>query len=218
VTAIVLVVVSFVAMEGVSYGAHRWVMHRFGMGWHRSHHRPPAGRFEANDLFPVVFSVVGVALFALGTVGPAIDTLFWIGIGVTAYGVAYLVVHELFIHHRLRVPLPRSATVAWLRDSHRIHHLYGGEPYGMLMPIVPRALRARAEAHPAWARTDHLDRQPALPDRPADPVAPVSIAVQRAGDAGPVEALDRNERQVDADAVGDHDRCDGGRVPQRERW
>ncbi len=216
--AVVLVVVSFVAMEGVSYGAHRWVMHRFGMGWHRSHHRPPAGRFEANDLFPVVFSFVGITLFALGTFGPAIDALFWIGVGVTAYGVAYLVVHELFIHHRLRVPQPRSATVARLRDSHRIHHLFGGEPYGMLIPIVPRALRARAEAHPAWARTDHLDRQPASADRAVHTVAPGGAAVQRAGDASPVEALDRDERQIDSDAVDHHDHRDGARVPQRERW
>ena len=44
----------FVAMEGVSYAAHRWVMHGRGMGWHRSHHAPPAARFERNDRFPLV--------------------------------------------------------------------------------------------------------------------------------------------------------------------
>lgn len=217
-TAILVVALSFVAMEGVSYVAHRWIMHRFGMVWHRSHHRPPVGRFEANDLFPVVFSVVGIVLFALGTVGPAIDALLWIGVGVTAYGLAYMVVHELFIHRRMRLPVPQSAPVVWLRDSHRIHHLYGGEPYGMLLPIVSRALRARAEAHPSWARTDHLDRQPASADRPADVVAPARAAVERAGDASPIEALDRDERRVDADAVDDHDDRNGGRVPQHERW
>lgn len=217
-TAVVLVVVSFVAMEGVSYAAHRWVMHRFGMVWHRSHHRPPVARFEANDLFPVVFSAVGITLFALGAVGPAIDALFWIGVGVTAYGVAYMVVHELFIHHRMRVPVPHSAPVVWLRDSHRIHHLYGGEPYGMLLPIVPRELRARAETHPAWARTDHLDRQPSESERSADGVVAPGNPRQRARDASPVEALNRDERQVDAGAVDDHDSRNGRRVPQHERW
>jgi beta-carotene 3-hydroxylase len=148
IAGILLAVTAFVAMEGVSYAAHRWVMHGPGMGWHRSHHLPPRGRLERNDRFPACFSVVGVALFALGTMGPAIGALVWIGIGVTAYGVVYLVVHEVAIHHRVPVRTPDGAYVGWLRTSHRIHHLYGGEPYGMLLPLVPRALRARASAAP----------------------------------------------------------------------
>jgi beta-carotene 3-hydroxylase len=144
----VLAVGAFVAMEGVSYAAHRWAMHGPGMGWHRSHHLPPQGRLERNDRFPACFSVVGVALFALGTMGPAIGALVWVGIGVTAYGVVYLGVHEVAIHRRLPVRAPRGAYVRWLRDSHRIHHLYGGEPYGMLLPVVPRDLRRRAASAP----------------------------------------------------------------------
>ena len=36
-----------IAMEGVAYVAHRWVMH--GPGWflHESHHRPRDGRFAS---------------------------------------------------------------------------------------------------------------------------------------------------------------------------
>ena len=73
-------------------------------------------------------------------------------IGVTAYGVAYLVVHEVFIHRRLDVPLPRWRYLGWLRRSHALHHRYGGEPYGMLLPVVPRALRERAAAD-GWSAT-----------------------------------------------------------------
>ena len=59
----VVLVVAFAVMEGVSYAAHRWVMHGAGMGWHRSHHVPSDGGWERNDLFPACFSVVGFAVF-----------------------------------------------------------------------------------------------------------------------------------------------------------
>jgi beta-carotene 3-hydroxylase len=139
-----LAVASFLGMEAASYGLHRWVMHGFGMVWHRSHHTRREGRFERNDLFPLCFSVVGVALFALATMGPAIGPLLWVAIGVTAYGACYMVVHDVHIHQRLGLRLPRAAYLDWVREAHALHHRYGGEPYGMLLPVVPRALRARA--------------------------------------------------------------------------
>ena len=150
-TPVLLVVGAFVAMEAVSYAGHRWVMHGFAMAWHRSHHAPPKGRVERNDLFPVCFSAVGILLFALGSLG--VDALWWVGVGVTAYGAAYLFVHEVYIHHRLPVPVPHLRYLEWLRDSHRVHHQTSAEPYGMLLPLV---------RHPAQARTpvkDPLDRQ-----------------------------------------------------------
>jgi beta-carotene 3-hydroxylase len=134
--------VSFLAMEGVSYAAHRWLMHsRRGMAWHASHHAPPAGRFERNDLFPVCFSVVGIALFALAAAGVVPAWVWWTAAGITAYGAAYLAVHELFIHRRLPVTLPRWRYLAWLRRSHAAHHVDGGEPYGMLLPVMSAARR-----------------------------------------------------------------------------
>lgn len=133
-TAFVLFVGAFVVMEAVSYAGHRWVMHGRGMVWHRSHHAPPKARFERNDRFPLCFSVVGFLLFLVGSQG--VRPLWWVGAGVTAYGVAYLFVHEVYIHRRLQVPLPRVGYLEWLRVAHRDHHLGGGEPYGMLLPVV----------------------------------------------------------------------------------
>lgn len=141
---VVLVVGSFVLMEVVSYAAHRWVMHGFAMAWHRSHHAPPVGRFEKNDLFPVCFSGVGVLLFALGTLGGG--ALWWVGVGVTAYGAAYSFVHEVYIHHRLPVRVPKLRYLEWLRDSHRVHHQTSAEPYGMLLPLLRAEARARRSA------------------------------------------------------------------------
>jgi beta-carotene 3-hydroxylase len=157
VTALALAAGAFLAMEAVSYLAHRFVMHGVGMVWHRSHHVPTGGPFERNDLFPLCFSAVGVAVFAVATTGPAVAPLFWVGVGITGYGGLYLFVHEVYIHERLPVRLPRLAYLAWLREAHRVHHRFGGEPYGMLLPVVSRELRSRAAAGGA---VDPLARDP----------------------------------------------------------
>ena len=137
-SAVVTGLATFVAMEGVTYATHRWVMHGFGMRWHRSHHRQRQGTFERNDLFPVCFASVGIALFALGV---------WpVAIGMTAYGAAYMAVHDIAIHRRLPLQAPRVRYLRWLEDAHRDHHRTSGEPYGMLLPLVrssARSARAR---------------------------------------------------------------------------
>lgn len=133
----------FAAMEGVSYATHRWIMHGFGMRWHRSHHRPATGRLEKNDLFPVFFSSVGFAVFLTASL-TSTTWLYWLGGGITAYGMVYLAVHEVYIHRRLACPIDDRAGLDWLRDSHEIHHLFGGEPYGMLLPVVRGDLRRQA--------------------------------------------------------------------------
>ena len=138
------IVAAFVAMEAVSYLAHRFVMHGPGMGLHRSHHRRSSpSRFEANDVFPVGFAAVTILAMTAGTTLPSLDVLFDVGVGVTAYGAAYAFVHDVYIHGRLG-RLPQVAPLEWLKSSHEIHHLFGGEPYGMLFPVVPQDLRARA--------------------------------------------------------------------------
>lgn len=138
-----VILLSFVAMEAVSYLAHRFVMHGFGMGWHRSHHRRSQSRFEKNDLFPVVFAGVTILTMAAGATLPSLHVLSLVGIGVTLYGACYGFVHDVYIHARLG-RLPKVGPLEWLKESHRIHHLFGGEPYGMLLPVVPKALRRRA--------------------------------------------------------------------------
>ncbi|HET9442806.1 MAG TPA: sterol desaturase family protein, partial [Acidimicrobiales bacterium] len=141
--AFLLAAAAFVVMEPVSYLSHRFVMHRFGMAWHRSHHVPTEGPFEANDLFPVCFSVVTMMAMTAAVTLPSLRPLLWVGIGSTAYGAAYLFVHEVYIHARAG-RLPRLRGLEHLKEAHRVHHLFGGEPYGMLVPVVPRALRERA--------------------------------------------------------------------------
>ncbi len=89
-------------------------MHGIGMVWHRSHHRPSAsGGFEANDLFPLCFSVDRLRAVPRVAIGPQIVAVWPVGLGVTVYGVAYLFVHDVYIHDRLAVPAPD----AWRTSS-----------------------------------------------------------------------------------------------------
>ncbi|MGH9062997.1 MAG: beta-carotene hydroxylase [Acidimicrobiales bacterium] len=119
-------------------------MHGIGWGLHRSHHRPPAAALEANDAFPVIFASATVLAMAAGR-RPSLRHLQDVGAGVTLYGMAYGFVHDVYIHARLG-RLPRVELLERLKDAHRFHHLYGGEPFGMLLPVVPARVRAMAAA------------------------------------------------------------------------
>ena len=137
--------VAFVAMEPITAGVHRWVMHGVGIRLHRSHHRARSRPgWEDNDWFPVVFASVVLAVFWLGFNGPGLAPLVPVAIGVTAYGAAYALVHDVYIHRRL--PLfgsQRIAPLEYLADAHRVHHRTGGAPYGMLVPMMPRMSRVK---------------------------------------------------------------------------
>lgn len=150
-TALAVVVASFALMEPVTYLAHRHVMHGLGRRLHRSHHRRWPGRaegepfFEANDAFPAVFAGVVVVAMAVGFNVDGLTVLLPITIGVTLYGAAYALVHDGYIHRRIPVR-GTSAVLDRLAAAHELHHRFGGEPYGMLVPIVPASVRARAAA------------------------------------------------------------------------
>ena len=133
---------AFLAMEGFTYLTHRFVMH--GVAWtlHRSHHGSAAERFEANDVFPCIGAAIAMVGFAIGFNVP-MPGLVAVGAGVTAYGAAYMFVHDVYIHGRLG-RMPEVAVLERLRRAHAIHHLFRGEPFGMLLPVLPRRWRSLA--------------------------------------------------------------------------
>jgi len=147
--SLAVTLVAFAAMEPVTAATHRFVMHGIGERLHRSHHRRTLGRWEANDAYPVLFAgLVCVGLW-VGFNEPGWSGLVPAGVGVTAYGAAYAVVHDVYIHRRLRwFSDRRLPALDRLADAHALHHRYGGAPYGMLVPIVPGALRRRAASRP----------------------------------------------------------------------
>jgi beta-carotene 3-hydroxylase len=152
--AIVLVLLAFLLMEPVAYVAHRALMHGRLGGWHRGHHRVRTTTFEANDLYPVVAAGFTIAVIAAGTVVDSWSSLMWVGAGVTLYGAAYLFVHDVYIHRRVSGFTWTCAPLERVREAHRIHHLWAGEPFGFLFPIVPHELRERARV---------IERDPLVP-------------------------------------------------------
>ena len=159
-TALLLGLVAFVAMEPTAALLHRRVMHRGrGRAWHASHHRPERRPnrdsthewrgFERNDLYPVVFAMATTATIALGSSVAGLQSLLWVGFGISAYGLAYLVVHDVYIHARLGVR-PGSGTryIMWVRRCHEAHHATGQAPFGFLLPCRGRN-NARKPSRPA---------------------------------------------------------------------
>jgi beta-carotene 3-hydroxylase len=135
-------VAAFLAMEPVAALVHRRVMHGRGWGWHRSHHIRPRPAVEGNDAYPLVIGLGVFGAMLAGHLVEALRPLFWVGAGMTAYGVAYALVHDLLVHQRLgRIPLARSRYVRWVAEAHAHHHDDGEAPYGFLLPVVPAARR-----------------------------------------------------------------------------
>jgi beta-carotene 3-hydroxylase len=138
-------VVALVGMEGVAYLSHRFLMH--GPLWflHRSHHEPHRGGWEWNDLFGLGFSVPAMLCIKMGVDGGGTWPLP-VGLGMTAYGVLYVVFHDIIVHRRLPVRrLPhwsylRRITLAHLAH-HKTHGREGAVSFGFLW--APRAHAAR---------------------------------------------------------------------------
>lgn len=140
-----LALVAFAVMEPVTAATHRFVMHGVGMRLHRSHHRPTHQGLELNDAYPLLFAAVVCVGLWIGFHDPRWSELVPIGVGVTAYGAAYAAVHDVYIHRRQRWFGDRSfRALDRLATAHGLHHRFGGAPYGMLVPIVPRHVRAMA--------------------------------------------------------------------------
>jgi beta-carotene 3-hydroxylase len=118
---ILLFLLTVVAMEGVAFLMHKYLMH--GPLWfiHESHHRRERGRFELNDLFGVFFAVPSIILIYLGTHGS--PALLAIGLGMTAYGAIYFGFHDVIVHHRIRHRIrPKSRYLQRIIKAHHIHH------------------------------------------------------------------------------------------------
>lgn len=127
-----LVLVSFVVMEFVSYLAHRYVYHKLLWVFHRSHHSPRTGPFEANDVFPVFFATLAITIMVTALSDPLSPDLLAVSIGVSLYGMVYFFVHDLYVHRRVRRLGLRIPFLIQVKKAHALHHRYGGEPYGLL--------------------------------------------------------------------------------------
>ena len=149
ISGVVTTVVAFLLMEPLTYLVHRHVMHGLGRRFHRSHHQrwprrsADDGFLEANDVFPVLFASATMVALAVGFNVGGLTVLVPVCVGATLYGAAYAFVHDVYIHQRVPVRW-RHGHLDRLAEAHALHHRFGGEPYGMLWPAVPAAVRSRA--------------------------------------------------------------------------
>lgn len=129
---------TFCFMEFMAWFTHKFIMHGFLWSLHRDHHKKDHGSwFERNDAFFLFYAVVSMSF-----IGLAVYRGFWpgwpIGLGILAYGIAYFIVHDIFIHQRFK--LLRNANnwyARGIRRAHKMHHKHlgkeEGECFGMLL-------------------------------------------------------------------------------------
>jgi beta-carotene 3-hydroxylase len=134
---LLVVVTFFIAMEGVAWFTHKYIMHGILWNLHKDHHRREYdGFFEKNDFFFLFFAIPGIICIYLGF--PGFSLLFFAGLGITLYGFVYFFVHDILIHQRIkflnRLNFPYFKA---LRRAHKIHHKHlnkeDGECFGLLL-------------------------------------------------------------------------------------
>jgi beta-carotene 3-hydroxylase len=115
----------FIAMEGVSWFLHQYVMHGLGWSLHKSHHEPKSrikSIFEKNDLYVIPFMVLNILGFYYFV---AHDPRFLpLPIGSTLYGSFYFLFHEVIVHRRIPNKISSRASHPYLIRLIRAHHIH----------------------------------------------------------------------------------------------
>ena len=132
-----IVIAAFISMEAVAWSAHKYLMH--GPLWflHRDHHKKESkGFFEQNDYFFLIFALPGIAALFAGW-RYHFNSLFFLGLGISLYGLTYFLVHDIFIHQRFKIfRISRNFYLKAIRRAHKMHHKHldrkDGECFGML--------------------------------------------------------------------------------------
>ncbi len=132
-----LMAATFFAMEGAAWLTHKYIMHGFLWIWHRDHHQHHENFFERNDWFAVVFSIPSILTIILGFEFAFLWFLKPIGFGILAYGIFYLVFHDIIVHRRIKIKfIARNKYLQRMIRAHQVHHRCkekeGAEAFGFL--------------------------------------------------------------------------------------
>ena len=144
-----------------------------GSGWHgplwfmhRSHHHPK-GPLEANDALSFSHAPIAIVLIVYGceaAPGFLTDAAFGFGLGMTFFGLSYLLVHDGFVHGRLPMGwLARFDYFRKVRAWHRVHHSTGEVPYGFFAPPLRWG---HPSDHSAFASREDQRNVSTSPSRP----------------------------------------------------
>jgi len=146
---VLVTLLTYTLMEGITWCTHKFVMHGWMWYFHEDHHQPRGGFFEKNDAFFLIFAVPSCLMIVFGSMA-AFDWRFFVGIGILLYGVSYFLIHDVLIHQRFDW-FSRTDNLYFraIRKAHKIHHKHlnkeDGECFGML--YVPRKYFVEAAAY-----------------------------------------------------------------------
>lgn len=119
--AVVFLLLGFAAMELAGWAIHKYLMHGPLWAIHKTHHQPSKSFFELNDLFSLVFGGVAVILIFLGV--DEFDYRFWLGVGISLYGLLYFILHDVWVHRRLKwFGKPHNSFLKGIFKAHQAHH------------------------------------------------------------------------------------------------
>jgi beta-carotene 3-hydroxylase len=118
--ALVTIILTIVMMELVSWALHKYLFH--GPLWfiHKTHHQQRHGFFELNDIFSLGFGIL--ACWLMWDNQTTLNYKFWIGVGISLYGIIYFVFHDWFIHNRFKAFKTENRYLKGIRRAHKIHH------------------------------------------------------------------------------------------------
>jgi beta-carotene 3-hydroxylase len=133
---LLVVLATFLIMEGITWLTHKYVMHGFLWYLHEDHHQPKPGFFEKNDAFFLIFAIPSWLCIMLG-LQQHVYPVAAIGFGIALYGFAYFIVHEVIIHQRIKwFTRSNNTYIRAIRWAHKMHHKHlgkeDGESFGML--------------------------------------------------------------------------------------
>ncbi|WP_316851436.1 sterol desaturase family protein [Pedobacter agri] len=122
---LMILILTIVAMECLSWFIHKYLFH--GPLWfmHKSHHQKSHSFFEWNDLFAILFA--GLSLYLMYIDRDNFGFRFFIGLGITLYGLIYFIVHDWFVHRRFKTFKSNNTYLKAVRKAHKIHHKNQGK-------------------------------------------------------------------------------------------
>ncbi|MFT3751030.1 MAG: sterol desaturase family protein [Agriterribacter sp.] len=146
---ILLAISAFIFMECIAWLTHKYIMHGILWKLHKDHHQKDEDTFfEKNDFFFLIFAIPAMLLFIIGGIAH-LSSLLWIATGITLYGAAYFLVHDVFIHQRFKwFRNTKNPYLLAIRRAHKMHHKHlgknDGECFGMLfVPFKYYLMKAR---------------------------------------------------------------------------
>ncbi|MEZ4919202.1 MAG: sterol desaturase family protein [Saprospiraceae bacterium] len=142
---------AYLGMEFIAWFTHKYLMHGLLWEWHEDHHKAKHekhGFWEKNDRFFLVFAIPSAFCYMYGSMAQ-VWWLFFVGVGISLYGLTYFLIHDVYIHQRFKWfrQLDGKYSRAILR-AHGAHHAKSTkedcESFGLLV-VDPKFFKSRKE-------------------------------------------------------------------------